>query len=313
MLACLLGTWAAAAEAPRLGLTNGVLLAGLYLPDPAQGYYRGTRFDWSGVIYSLKFQGHEYFGQWFARYDPQLHDAITGPVEEYRNAIGYEEAQPGGTFLRIGVGVLRKPDSAGYNQFKTYTIVDPGKWRIRTGETWAEFTHAAALSSGYAYRYTKTVRLVKGQPEMVLEHVLRNTGRKVIETPQYNHNFFVMDGVPSGPDFTVAFPFPPRLAANLQGRMEAMGNRLAYLRPLKPGESVYSEIGGFGKTASDYEIRIENRGKGGGVRIQGDRPLSKMVFWSVASALCPEPYIDLRVPPGAETRWRIVYRFYTIP
>src|SRR6187549_2635799 len=73
---------ASAADAPEASISNGIIEARLYLPDAQNGYYRGTRFDWSGVIYSLRYQGHEYFGTWFERYDPKTHDAITGPVEE---------------------------------------------------------------------------------------------------------------------------------------------------------------------------------------------------------------------------------------
>ena len=42
----------------------------------------------------LEYKGHSYFGQWFPRYDPKLHDSITGPVEEYRtgdSALNYAE------------------------------------------------------------------------------------------------------------------------------------------------------------------------------------------------------------------------------
>src|SRR5580658_6942149 len=96
-----------AAYPPQAGISSGTLHAKLYLPDAANGYYRATRFDWSGVIASLEFQGHNFFGVWFPRYDPKLHDAITGPVEEYRtgdSGLGYAEAKVGGTFVRIGVG-----------------------------------------------------------------------------------------------------------------------------------------------------------------------------------------------------------------
>jgi hypothetical protein len=47
------------AEYPEAAISNGPISARLYLPDAAKGYYRGTRFDWSGVIYSLKYQGHD--------------------------------------------------------------------------------------------------------------------------------------------------------------------------------------------------------------------------------------------------------------
>src|SRR5262245_41916524 len=72
-----------AAEPPQAEITNGIVRARLYLPDPQDGYYRGTRFDWSGQISRLEYKGHNYFGKWFDRYDPKLHDAIMGPVEEF--------------------------------------------------------------------------------------------------------------------------------------------------------------------------------------------------------------------------------------
>src|SRR3974390_2796609 len=43
---------------PRTEITNGQLHVKLYLPDAKGGYYRATRFDWSGVIASLEYKGH---------------------------------------------------------------------------------------------------------------------------------------------------------------------------------------------------------------------------------------------------------------
>jgi len=304
------------AETPQAGLTNGLLEAKLYLPDPVRGYYRGTRFDWSGVISSLKYAGHEYFGQWFEKYDPKIHDAITGPVEEFRTreaGLGYEDAKPGGTFIRIGVGVVRKPEEPRYQTFRTYEIVDSGVWKIRRGKEWIEFTHKLADSSDYAYVYRKTVRLAHSKPVMTIEHALRNTGRRRIETVQYNHNFFVIDGQPTGPGFTVTFPFALRPLNDLKGLAETRGRELHFPKELEKGQSIYTVIEGYGKEARDYDIRIENKVTGAGVRITGDRPLAKLVFWSVRSTLCPEPYVDLQVEPGREIRWRLTYEFYTLP
>ena len=60
-----LGFAAAAAQPPEAAISNGVIRARVYLPDAQNGYYRGTRFDWSGAISSLEYNGHTYFGQWF--------------------------------------------------------------------------------------------------------------------------------------------------------------------------------------------------------------------------------------------------------
>ena len=136
MLVAIVQAASPAPAAPTATISNGRLRASISLPDPKTGYYRGTRFDWSGVISSLTWQGHEYLGQWFERYEPTIHDAITGPVEEFLTgdgALGYAEAPAGGTFVRIGVGVLRKPaGETALQRFGRYEIVDPGTWRTTT-------------------------------------------------------------------------------------------------------------------------------------------------------------------------------------
>ena len=79
------------------------------LPDPQIGAYRGARFDWFGIISSLQYQGHEYFGQWYKHHDPKTHDAVIEPLEEFRtndSGLGYEEAKPGDAFVRIGIGTV---------------------------------------------------------------------------------------------------------------------------------------------------------------------------------------------------------------
>jgi hypothetical protein len=292
-----------------------VIHAKLYLPDPDQGYYRATRFDWSGVIASLEFQGHNYFGKWFPRYDPKINDAIMGPVEEFLtrgSGLGYDEAKTGESFVKIGVGAVRKPEEKAFRQFNTYEITDPGKWTVKRQADSVEFTQVIPDTLGYAYEYTKTVRLTAGKPQLVLDHRLRNTGRKIIETSVYEHNFYMLDGLPSGPDVVVKFPFEVHAVANLNGRAETRGNELVYLQELPPGPSVYSELQGYGSTAKDYDIRVENRKAGIGVRQTSDRPLSKLVFWSIRTTACPEAYIDMHIEPGKEFTWRITYDFYML-
>jgi hypothetical protein len=307
-----------AADPPQAEISNGAIHARLYLPDATNGYYRATRFDWSGIIASLEFQGHNYFGVWFPRYDPKLHDAITGPVEEYRtgdSGLGYAEAKVGGTFVRIGVGLLKKPEEARFGQFETYEIVDNGKWTVKASADAVEFTHELAdPSSGYGYLYKKTVRLAKNEPRLIIEHSLKNTGTKAIETNVYNHGFFVLDGQPSGPDFTVKFPFDVKALADLQGLAEVQGRELHYLRELQPGgQSVHTQLTGFGDSARDFDFRVENRKTGAGVHVVGDRPLWKIDFWSIRTTVCPEEYINMKIEPGKESQWRIAYDFYVLP
>jgi hypothetical protein len=286
------------------------------LPDPVNGYYRATRFDWSGQMPDLQYKGHSYFGMWNpAPYDPKLHDAIMGPVEEFLTngmGLGYADAKAGGTFLKIGVGVIRKPDEPKFQQFKTYEIVDPGKWTVKKHANSVEFTQVVKdPSSGYAYEYTKVVRLVKGKPDMVLEHRLKNIGSKAIESDVYEHNFYMIDQQPTGPDVVVKFPFEVHNKVDFRGMAETRGKELVYLKEIEKGQSVQSELTGFGTDVKDYDIAEENTKTGAGVRQTSDRPVVRINYWSIRSTACPEAYIHMNIDPGKEFTWKIMYNFYT--
>src|SRR5665213_652620 len=209
------------AETHDVQIGNGLIHATIHTPDPVSGFYRGTRFDWSGIIGSLNYDGHNYYGPWFTKTDPTVKDyiydgpdivagpcsAVTGPAEEFftnGEALGFSEASPGGTFLKIGVGVLRKPDDAKYSIFRLYDIVDHGKWSVRAKPESVEFTQSVRdPSSGYGYLYRKIVRLVPGKPQMIIEHHLTNIGKLSIATSVYDHNFLVLDSQTIGPDFII--------------------------------------------------------------------------------------------------------------
>lgn len=317
-------------EPPQTEISNEVLRVAVYLPDPHNGFYRGTRFDWSGVVRSLEHKGHNFYGPWFANTDPNVIDfvfdngitagpcsAITGPVEEFSShgkPLGFEKAKPGETFIKIGVGALRKPDDQAYNPYRLYEIVDGGKWTVHTDPTSVEFTQELNDSaSGYGYRYTKTLRLVPGKPQMTLQHSLENTGRQKIESSVYNHNFLVLDKQPTGPDFVVIFPFAIR-TQNAKGEELARvdGHRFTYRKVLDGHDTVSAEFLGFGKTPADYAITIENRKAGAGMKIVGDRPLSKENLWSIRSVLAVEPFIDMAIDPGKTFTWKYDYTYYSL-
>jgi hypothetical protein len=299
------------AEWPQAELSNGIIQTTLYLPDAEQGYYRGTRFDWAGAFKSLTYNGHSFVDQWFEQYDPKLHDAINGPVEEFK-PLGYEDAKPDDTFVKIGVGVLRRADDKAYAFGKYYEVADYGHWKVKSHKDHIDFTHELDSPTGYSYLYRKTVRLVKGKPQLVLEHSLKNTVKLPIKTSVYNHNFFVMDKQPTGPGIEVLFPYEVKgEGLGFGSLIQPQGNRLVYARNLEKKENVYSAgLQGFSPTANDYNIRIENVKTGAGIHITSDQSLEKLVYWACATTSCPEPYIRLEAAPNQEVTWRITYEFY---
>jgi hypothetical protein len=320
-----------AAEFPSAEITNGTIRLKLYLPDAAKGFYRGTRFDWSGEIASLEYKGHDYYGPWFNAVDPKVHDyryagseiiaspcsAASGPVEEFQtngSALGWDEAKVGGTFIKIGVGVLRK-DEPNYDYVKQYEIVDPGKWTVERHHDSIEFVQELIdPSSGYGYVYRKTVRLVGGKAEMVLENTLKNTGRHAIQSEVYNHNFLVLDKQPPGPDFTISVPFQIRVPHPLNSELaQIRGNQFVYTKVLQNEDMVQTLLEGFSSSPQDNEIRIENHRVGAGMRITGDHPLAKLNLWSIRAVLSLEPFISMTIEPGSEFSWKMSYEYYTLP
>lgn len=298
--------------APAVRISNGLVTAILYLPDPARGYYRGTRFDWSGAIADLQAGGHSYFGRWFPTYDPKRHDAISGPVHEFVDGQGFDAAPIGGTFVKIGVGVLRKPAEP-IRGFPTLQIVDGGKWSTRVRKDAVDFMHEVSdPASGYGYRYTKTVALTPGKRQLTLTHRIESTGRNPLDSEMYDHNFFVLDGQGSGPDVEVRFPFTLE-PFNVTGEnaIEVRGRQLNYLRLIE--KSARMQLKGFGPTPADYDIRVENKRTGAGVRVTADRPLSDFVFWTSPRTTCPEAYIHVHADRGRPMGWKITYDFYSLP
>lgn len=316
------------AGVPIATIANGQIQAKIYLPDARRGFYRGTRFDWSGVIYSLQFGGHDYYGPWFTKTDPSIHDfvykdndivagpcsAITGPVDEFK-PLGWEDAKPGSTFIKIGVGALRKADTGAYDNYHLYDIANAGKWRVRKNRDSITFLQTLNdKSSGYAYVYRKTVVLTAGKAEMVLRHSVKNTGTRAIETSVYNHNFLVLDRRPPGPGVAITVPFqiqstrPPN-----KSLAEIRGDHISYLAILKDRDTVTTPLQGFSDSIKDNQIRIENSALGAGMTIQADHPLLSESLWSIRSVLAMEPFIAISIKPGQEFTWTSTYEYYAVP
>jgi hypothetical protein len=149
---------------------------------------------------------------------------------------------------------------------------------------------------------------------MVIERSLKNTGTKVIKSEVYNHNFVVLDHQPPGPDFSVRVPFqiqsprPPD-----KDLVQVRGNEVAFMKQLSGQDEAAVFIQGFSDSPKDSEIVIENEKVGAGLKINGNRPLSRELLWSIRTVLAVEPYVSIDVQPGAEFTWSNTFDYYTLP
>lgn len=304
-------------DAPSVTIRNELITAKIYLIDPAKGFYRGERFDQAGVVGRLTLGGTDFYGPWFDRvatvdtgypFTPQgvvvdQASAISGPVEEFAPA-GFDEAKPGGTFLKIGVGRLRKPDHRDYDHARSYEIVDPGKRSTTNTRDSIIFTQDVA----HAFRYVKTLRLLPGKPQMRIEHELTDTGTGPLITNVYDHNFLNLG--PGNGDVMVTVPFAitPDIAPNPDlARVE--NNQFYYVRPLQGDERVAFLMSGFGGSAKDYDVLVENKKTGASVRVTGDDRLVRLYTWSIRTVMAVEPFVGIQLRPGETKRWSYTYTY----
>ena len=325
------------ANVSQSGRTSGSTLASARLSRPAPARWWAKITD----IYDFGYEGpnKDVISADFT--------AMVGPAEEF-GQLGYNDVQPGGLFVKPGIGVLKRDDGT-YNHSRPYEVVHGGRWEVTTTKNAVEFTQTLSEPSiGYGYVYTKVLALTPGKPQLTIAHTMRNTGTKAIVTNVYNHNFTTIDKQPTGPDVVISVPWPMTRAAGRGGRpggpgvqggrqgqppvdpyaalaagermgtqcgqqvMQKLaapdGNRLVYAKVLEGAECYQASFTGFSADSKDNQVRIENTKTGAGVLITGDRPMSRFGYWSIRTVVAPEPYVDLNIGPGQTFSWSYTYR-----
>jgi hypothetical protein len=307
---------APAADYPSAVVKNDQLKFTLYEADAKKGFYRGTRFDHAGVFGNIEFAGHAVFGPWKDAHDPTNHDDIVGPCEEFGidSPLGYADAKVGETFLKIGVGELRKPPEDKYRFATKYEVVRPLEWKrvqISTGEVESEGWTAEQAANGYGYRYEKAVSLRPKSAVVEIRHRLANTGDKRIVTDVYNHNFFNVDGDPIGANYSFAFPYDVKATdrkRKFADLIETKDKELRFNGPLVGGDGMAALTGFDPKDQTHRWFEMRHAPSGVRVRVEHDS-LAKFNLWGVSTTICPEPYRAIDLKPGEKAAWTITYRF----
>ncbi|AMO55215.1 hypothetical protein [Endozoicomonas montiporae] len=295
-----------AASFPEARLANDKVEMAVYLPDVENGSYRSTRFDWSGLVHSFRFEGVEYFGRWRSEpvHDPDMHFSVNGPAQIFGN-LGYGESD---TFVRIGIGVLEKPDNDKRFDFtRPYRIVDHGDWEVSSQDDHVEFVQSLQADSGYGYRYRKTVTL--NEQGFTMAHELENTGKKAIDTTVFNHHFFVIDDRIVDEQYQVIFPFTPA-KRNKESRIELSDDSLQLLSAIDDDDRMFVPLTGFSDTSDHHQFRVHHNELNRGIDVQVDQPLSRLVVWANDKSLSPENFIEVKVPVGESFSWTADYRVY---
>ncbi len=293
---------------PRVILGNGTTRALVYLPDESAGYYRGSRFDWSGMVGEVTCGGHTYYEDWLTPHDPVNPEHAVGPAVEFdmETPPGYDEAGVGEEFVKIGVGRLRR-GRGDYFFNDEYDIVDAGSWTVTRGVSWIRFQHDIDELRGWDYRYVKLLT-VSGK-SLAMDQTLRNTGTKACEISTYSHQFTSIDKQRIGPGYSLTYVFTPTLRqGTLDGKARLDGSVVTITSPIEASSALWARFLGFGADIGSNRVVIEHEA-GGSVAITGNQPVADCMLYSSRRALCPEFFVECTIGPGAVKRWRTVMEY----
>lgn len=293
---------------PHVVLTSDSLKVLIYTPDEKAGFYRGARFDWSGMVARVEYRNHVFFGEWVLPHDPKNPEHGIGMAEEFdmETAQGYGDADNDGSFMKIGVGALTKVVPP-YNYFMNfaYPIAKAAPWKIVQGKSWVEFSQEFSLGPR-GYSYVKRVELDMKAPVVRINHHLTNRGDSVLNTEHYCHNFIRIDDADAGPDYRILFPFTPAVSQetvkNFAGSAEFRDNALVLLAPLV-NKALWCQLPAKEGAAMVNGFTVENVTTKAAVEIRGDRAPSKFNFYAATRAICPEPFVTFSLKKGEKTSW----------
>lgn len=257
----------------------------------------GSRFDGSGIAEQVTYAGHTFFA-----FDPAA--GLLGTAEEFSTVDppGFAEAEIGAGFHKIGAGFFRK-NSEIYTRFQPSEKIRPAVWSVACSADQVEFK-----TSEECWIYTK--RLAVSGNSLTVFRTLENRGDIPLCTDHYCHSFFQIDQLPAGPDYLIEFDAPLHLRetrSRTLGLIQQHRGSFMLSGPIPDNESVMLYFQTL-ETCPQTAL-VRNRKSGATVQIETSLPVTEWRFFATSQCLCPEPFVELHVPPGETMRWDVVYRF----
>lgn len=274
----------------------------IHIDEPLENY-KSSRFDWTGKITKVKFQDISVSTQEDIN-SKNEHQLGKGFYNEFgfANPIGYEEAEIGGWFHKIGVGILQKEAKA-FVKNQNYQL-KPADFKIISKTNHRIIIQCKSVSlHDYSYVLTKEIKICKHG--FKIDYTLENTGKKEIITDEYIHNFIAIDNDFIGDSYQLKFPFDikPSLfieTVNPEKKVIVKQKEINFNKtPEKP--FFFSNLSGNEKVNASWELtNLRNKIT---IRETGDFITNKVNLWGCKHVTSPELYFNIELKPGKSSKW----------
>lgn len=273
--------------------------------------YKGSRFDWSGKISSVKFKSLPLT----TIEDTESKDVNflgKGLYNEFgiTNPVGFNETPMGGWFHKIGVGLLKK-DHKEYLFHRNYSI-KPAKFDVNYENDKIKIICKSELVNGYSYILKKEITI--SENSFTINYFLHNTGEKKIITDEYVHNFMAINNALMGEDYTLKFPFPINSSlfdetVNSENKVDIGLDNITFHKT--PKQQFY-----FSNLTGGKELKAEwiltNLKANVGIREIGSFNTNKVNVWGWRHVISPELFFKISADPEETIEWSRKFEVFKI-
>ena len=273
--------------------------------------YKGSRFDWSGKISSIKFENlplttiEDTSSKDVNFLGKGLYNefGITSPV-------GYNETPMGGWFHKIGIGLLKK-EHKDY-LFHRNHLIKPARFDIAYEDRKIIIICKSELVNGYSYILKKEISIFENS--FTINYFLHNTGEKKIITDEYVHNFMAINNALIGKDYTLKFPFQIDSTlfdetVNSENKVE-IGSDTVTFHEVPKKQFFFSNLTG----GKDLEAgwTLINLKANLGIKEKGNFKTDKINLWGWRHVISPELFFKISVDPKKTIEWSRKFEVFKI-
>ena len=264
--------------------------------------YKGSRFDWSGKISSIRFKDIPL---------TTIEDAGSkdvnflgkGLYNEFgiTNPVGYNETPKGGWFHKIGVGLLKKEHKQ--YLFHRKHVIRPAHFDITYEDRKIIIICKSELINGYSYILKKEITV--SENSFTINYSLHNTGEKKIITDEYVHNFMAINNALIGEDYTLKFPFQINSSlfdetVNSENKVEIGLDNVTFNKTPKK-QFFFSNLTGGKELQAEWILT--NLKANVGIKEFGSFKTDKINLWGWKHVISPELFFKISVDPKETVEW----------
>ncbi|AUG57455.1 hypothetical protein [Acetivibrio saccincola] len=267
--------------------------------------YNGSRFDWTGFITDVCLDDKYSFCTKESLI-PGKGSGGVGLCNEFgiHTPIGYDLAKPGEKFLKLGVGLLTRPDESDYFFFDKYQV-SPFEVVVKEEDDSITFILNHLDCNGYSAKMTKKLSIKDNT--LTIDYQLENTGKKTIVTEEYCHNFISINENPIDKGYILRFPYN----INIKEVPEVLTFKDNEIKIIKnPKNDFHCIIEGYDSIDNHYWELVFEPLKAG-VREYSNFNVKSLALWGTTHVISPEVFIDVNIQPGKIQKWARKYEFFT--